>query len=168
VHAVVGRTRSGMPVVVEGMGKFKKTMAILRKEGLVPEKQEEVIHQFVFVVEWITRILDATKYPQGKFLRIYDMKGIGFSDIADSEAVHLGKQMMEVLEQHYPERMSKAYVVNVPGFFGAVWKVSATFQFDISFLHTCIYYRCLKFEVVVWNPLFISFFVHSVGCQAIT
>jgi len=128
VHAIVGRTKDGMPVVVEGMGKFKKTMAILRKEGVVPERQEEVIHQFVFVVEWITRILDGTQYPRGKFLRIYDMKGIGFSDIADSEAVHLGKQMMEVLEQHYPERMAKAYVVNVPGFFGAIWRVSTIFQ----------------------------------------
>ena len=123
VHAVVGRTRSGMPVVVEGMGAFRSTMAILRKKGLVPSKQEEVIHQFVFVIEWITRVLDATSFPKGKFVRIYDMKGIGFSDIADSEAVHLGKQMMDVLEQFYPERMAKAYVVNVPGFFGAVWRV---------------------------------------------
>lgn len=123
VHAVIGRTRSGLPVVVEGMGSFKKTMVTLREKGIVPGQVEEVIHQFVFVMEWITRALDATPYPRGQFVRIYDMKGIGFSDIADSEAVHLGKQMMDVLEHHYPERMAKAYVINVPGFFGAVWKM---------------------------------------------
>lgn len=171
VHAVVGRSRDGLPVVVEGMGKFKKTMAILRKEGVVPERQEEVIHQFVFVVEWITRILDATHYPQGKFLRIYDMKGIGFSDIADSEAVHLGKQMMEVLEQHYPERMSKAYVLNVPGFFGAIWRVSAIFHFD-RHLFFCIFVYIIDVihlkQLFIGNPCFISSFLHSVGCQAVT
>lgn len=124
VHAVIGRSKDGMPVVVEGMGKFRETMVALRREGIVPGKSEEIIHQFVFVLEWITKVLDPTEFPKGQFIRIYDMKGIRLSDVADSEAVHLGKQMMDVLENHYPERMAKAFIINVPGFFSALWSMA--------------------------------------------
>eukprot|EP00204_Picochlorum_oklahomense_P001175 CAMPEP_0118799432 /NCGR_PEP_ID=MMETSP1161-20130426/1648_1 /TAXON_ID=249345 /ORGANISM="Picochlorum oklahomensis, Strain CCMP2329" /LENGTH=738 /DNA_ID=CAMNT_0006727131 /DNA_START=121 /DNA_END=2337 /DNA_ORIENTATION=- len=124
VHAVIGRSKDGMPVVVEGMGKFRETMVALRRKGIVPGKSEEIIHQFVFVLEWITKVLDPTEFPKGQFIRIYDMKGIRFSDVADSEAVHLGKQMMDVLENHYPERMAKAFIINVPGFFSALWSMA--------------------------------------------
>eukprot|EP00889_Picochlorum_renovo_P005344 jgi/Picre1/32374/NNA_007720.t1 len=124
VHAVIGRSKDGMPVVVEGMGKFRETMVALRRHGIVPGKSEEIIHQFVFVLEWITKVLDPTEFPKGQFIRIYDMKGIRFSDVADSEAVHLGKQMMDVLENHYPERMAKAFIINVPGFFSALWSMA--------------------------------------------
>ena len=124
VHAVIGRSKDGMPVVVEGMGKFRETMVALRRKGIVPGNSEEIIHQFVFVLEWITRVLDPTEFPKGQFIRIYDMKGIGFSDIADSEAVHLGKQMMDVLENHYPERMAKAFIINIPRFFSALWSMA--------------------------------------------
>ena len=52
------------------------------------------------------------------------MKGIHLSDIGDHEAVQLGKDMMEVLELYYPERMAKAYVINCPRFFAALWSVA--------------------------------------------
>lgn len=120
VHAVVGRTRDGMPVIVEGMGGFKHTMSKLRAQGVTPK---QMLHQFVFVMEYITQRLDPTPWPAGKFVRIYDFKGISFGDISDSEAVGLGKQMMDMLEQYYPERMAKAFVVNIPGFFSILWKM---------------------------------------------
>jgi hypothetical protein len=123
VHTVIGRSIDGLPVVVEGMGGFRQTMVALRNSGIVPNKPEEVIHQFVFVVEWITRVLEPTQFPRGQFIRIYDFKGIHLGDIADHEAVNLGKQMMDVLENHYPERMAKAFVINVPRFFSAIWSV---------------------------------------------
>ena len=119
-HAVVGRTRAGLPVIVEGMGGFKATMAKFRAGGVT---NRQILHQFVFVMEWVTRRLDPAPYPGGKFVRIYDFKGISFSDVSDSEAVGLAKEMMSMLEHHYPERMAQALVVNTPGFFSVVWKV---------------------------------------------
>lgn len=118
VHSIIGRTRDGIPVLVEGMGNFRNAMARLRPAGITPE---ELIHQFVFVMEWITRKVEPSPYPNGKFIRIYDFKGFHMSDIADKEALDIGKKMMEILETYYPERMARAYIVNVPSFFSMVW-----------------------------------------------
>ncbi len=124
VHSVIGRSKDGLPVVVEGMGGFRKTMVALRAKGIIPEHKEEVMRQFTFVIEWITRVLEPSEFPRGQFIRIYDMKGIHLSDVGDHEAVQLGKEMMEVLELYYPERMAKAYVVNCPKYFAALWSVA--------------------------------------------
>jgi len=121
VHAIVSFTRDGLPVVVEGMGGFRFTMAKLREKNVTPR---QMLHQFVFVMEFITRRLDPSPYPRGKFVRICDFKGIGLGDISDSEAVGLGKQMMDILEQYYPERMAKAFVVNIPSFFSILWRMA--------------------------------------------
>lgn len=123
VHSVIGRSKDGLPVVVEGMGGFRQTMAALRSKGIIPDHKEEVLRQFTFVMEWITRVLEPSDFPRGQFIRIYDMKGIRLSDVGDHEAVQLGKDMMELLELYYPERMAKAYVVNCPRFFAALWSV---------------------------------------------
>jgi hypothetical protein len=37
--------------------------------------------------------------------------------------MRLGRAMMDTLEQHYPERMVKIYVVNAPGSFPAIWRM---------------------------------------------
>ena len=123
VHSVIGRSKSGLPVVVEGMGGFRQTMVALRGKGIIPYHKDEVMKQFTYVIEWITRVLEPSDFPRGQFIRIYDMKGIRLSDVGDHEAVQLGKDMMDVLEQYYPERMAKAYVVNCPKFFAALWSV---------------------------------------------
>jgi hypothetical protein len=119
LHAVIGWTKDGsMPVVVEGMGAFKKALIQLAKDNITPA---EMIQQFVFVLEWVLN--DLTKDKSGSFVRIYDLKGISLFDLADKQAIALGQQMMDLLEKYYPERMAMAFVVNTPSFFATAWKM---------------------------------------------
>jgi hypothetical protein len=119
LHSVIGWTKDkSMPVVVEGMGAFKKALIQLHKDDITPA---EMIQQFVFVLEWVLN--DLTKDKSGSFVRIYDLKGISLFDLADKQAIALGQQMMDLLEKYYPERMAKAFVVNTPSFFATAWKM---------------------------------------------
>ena len=143
LHAVVGWTRPGavvqstpptgtterietntptarMPVIVEGMGRFKVALAQLRKQNITPA---DMIYQFIFFVEWVLNDLTPGPMPAGQFIRIYDLKGVGLLDIADKEAIRMGQEMMNLLEKHYPERMARAYVVNTPSFFATAWRM---------------------------------------------
>jgi len=119
LHSIIGWTKDNtMPVVVEGMGNFKKTLVQLNKDNVTPA---EMIQQFIFVFEWV--INDLTRDKSGSFVRIYDLKGISLFDLADKQAMAIGQQMMDVLEKYYPERMAKAFVVNAPSFFATAWRM---------------------------------------------
>jgi len=122
IHSLIGRTRDGLPIIVEGMGRFSKAVAAFREQGILPGKKEEILKQFIFTMEYIFSVVEPIEYPGGQFLRIYDMRGIKISDITDSEAVNLGYEMMQMLESHYCERMARAIVI-APPFFTSIWKL---------------------------------------------
>lgn len=122
VHALIGRTRDGLPIIVEGMGRFGKAVTAFRKEGILPDHADEIIKQFIFHMEYIFTVVDPSPYPAGMFVRIYDMMGISLRDVSDSEAVNLGYEMMTMLENHYCERMARAIVI-APPIFGTLWSM---------------------------------------------
>jgi hypothetical protein len=122
-HAVIGiGKKSNMPIVVEGVGKFRTALKDLKAKN-VPTSA--FMHQFIWIMEYVTQRMNNTPMPNGKFIRVYDVTGMGLTDVADKEGMTIGQGMMQVLEQHYPERMHKALVVNAPRWFSAVWKVVA-------------------------------------------
>lgn len=122
-HAVIGiGKKSNMPIVVEGVGKFRTALKDLKAKN-VPTSA--FMHQFIWIMEYVTQRMNNTPMPNGKFIRVYDVTGMGLTDVADKEGMTIGQGMMQVLEQHYPERMHKALVVNAPRWFNAVWKVVA-------------------------------------------
>ena len=122
-HAVIGiGKKSNMPIVVEGVGRFRTALKNLKAKN-VPTSA--FMHQFIWIMEYVTQRMNSTPMPNGKFIRVYDVSGMGLTDVADKEGMTIGQAMMQVLEQHYPERMHKALVVNAPRWFSAVWKVVA-------------------------------------------
>ena len=121
LHSVIGWTKDKtMPIVVEGMGGFKAAISQVRKQKIAPA---DLIHQFIFMMEWVINDLTPGPYPSGSFVRIYDLKGIALLDLADKEAIGIGQQMMDILEKYYPERMAHAFVVNTPSFFATAWRM---------------------------------------------
>jgi hypothetical protein len=119
LHAVVGRTRDGRAVLVEGMGSARAAVAKLKPQGVGPE---DVVYQFIFTLEWMARVLDPGAAPAGRFVRIYDLKGVKFTDCADKVSAAMGREATQVLESHFPGRMDRAFIVNAPGFFNMLWK----------------------------------------------
>lgn len=56
---------------------------------------------------------------------IYDMEGVRWSQM--SSAMRLLSGVISVAQDHYPENLSQAFLVNVPRFFAGTWRlISAT------------------------------------------
>ena len=120
-HGIIGRDKLGRPIILESIGRFKSAMAEFQRIKITTE---DIIHQFVFFMEFIANEITCRKPPpDGQFIRIYDFQGLGLFDISDKESVAVGRLLMHCLEAHYPERMAKALIVNAPGFFPTIWKV---------------------------------------------
>ena len=120
LHTILGRTRDGLPVLLDGTGSFKSALSILRSHAVAPA---EMVHQYIFIMEWVIQDLAPQPFPGGKYVRIYDLKGIGLLDVADQESMKLGQRLMQVVENHFPERMAKAFIINAPPFFSTLWNV---------------------------------------------
>ncbi|GAB2280777.1 hypothetical protein Dimus_015402 [Dionaea muscipula] len=56
---------------------------------------------------------------QEKFLAIADLQGWGYSN----SDVHAYIASLSILQDYYPERLGKLFIVHAPSIFMAVWKV---------------------------------------------
>ena len=52
---------------------------------------------------------------------IYDMEGVRWGQM--SAGMRLLSGVLSVAQDHYPENLSQAFVVNVPGFFAGTWRL---------------------------------------------
>jgi hypothetical protein len=52
---------------------------------------------------------------------IYDMEGVRWGQM--SSGMRLLSGVLSVAQDHYPENLSQAFVVNVPGFFASTWRL---------------------------------------------
>jgi hypothetical protein len=62
----------------------------------------------------------------GKLVGIMDLKGYGFKNL-DSRGFIAG---FDILQSHYPQRVEKLFMVNVPLIFNGLWKVVSPFIKD--------------------------------------
>lgn len=56
-----------------------------------------------------------------KLLIVLDAKGIGMRDMGGESAEFI-RRCITVMQKHYPQRSYKIYLVNVPTWFGMIWK----------------------------------------------
>eukprot|EP00775_Hariotina_reticulata_P011182 gene11182-11332_t len=68
-------------------------------------------------------IADTTINPDSKLVGIFDLEGLAYKNL---DAVGL-KNVFNLLQSHYVERLSKLYMFNAPGIFWALWKVVKPF-----------------------------------------
>jgi hypothetical protein len=50
-----------------------------------------MVYEFIWTMEYVARVLAPEPHPGGRFIRIYDLKGVGLLDMADREAVAVGQ-----------------------------------------------------------------------------
>ncbi|CAN1317912.1 Phosphatidylinositol transfer protein 3 [Linum perenne] len=107
-HSFLPNDRTGRPICVAFGGRHFQN----KLSGGVDEWKRYV----VFVIE---KLCSSMEEGQEKFMAIGDLEGWGYanSDIRGYLAA------LHILQDYYPERLGKLFIVHVPYVFMAVWKV---------------------------------------------
>jgi hypothetical protein len=64
--------------------------------------------------------VDSVPKSSAALIKIMDIQRFGWSDVGGSVGEYFKKVML--LASHYPERMYRTYVINVPRSFSFVWR----------------------------------------------
>jgi len=142
-HGFIGRAKNGTPVFIDHMGGFHETMKQFRRHNI---SDDEVIRHSQLIMEWFCEKIDPRPYPGGRFIRVYDFAGLKISHAKDIHAIRLGKKIIEMIDNHYPERLELAFAINAPTFLDIFWKVSLFPKpcFPESFARGALLSYCLR------------------------
>ncbi len=72
--------------------------------------------------EFLGTHLDSAPYPRGRCVRVFDCESLSAWDLGTS-AVAFAKAIAAVLGPHYPERISRVFVVNAPPSFSMAYSL---------------------------------------------
>ncbi|KDO30279.1 hypothetical protein SPRG_19829 [Saprolegnia parasitica CBS 223.65] len=114
----------GHPVFIEKMGSID--MKGLQAAGVT---LPDLFRHYLFNMEYILRFVLPSPCPcvscrdshTCKMLIVLDARGLGMRDLA-GEALDFVKSCTSAMQKHYPQQSFKIFLVNVPSWFGMIWK----------------------------------------------
>jgi hypothetical protein len=110
-HALHGRARDGSPLLLERAGRIGALGRGLAAAGV--STGLAVLH-LAFLYEFISKRLDARPLPHGRIVRVLDVGGLTFGDVAAATTRAMFSSAAQVLSPFYPERASAVFIVNAP------------------------------------------------------
>jgi len=113
---VCGRDKSGRPVVVLRNGEFFPRRV---KDSM------EVVNIFIFFVEGLVQLIEACGFME--FTAIADMGGWS---LTENFSLPVAQLLAQMLQNHFPERLRYAFVINNPWAFSAAWNLISPFLED--------------------------------------
>ncbi|OQS05162.1 peroxisomal multifunctional enzyme [Thraustotheca clavata] len=114
----------GHPIFIEKMGSID--IKGLQSSGVT---LQDLFKHYLFNMEYILRFVttkpcscsSCAESHTCKMLIILDARGLGMRDLA-GEALEFVKNCTSVMQKHYPQQSFKIFLVNVPSWFGMIWK----------------------------------------------
>ncbi|OQR87093.1 phosphoinositol transporter [Achlya hypogyna] len=114
----------GHPIFIEKMGSID--MKGLQANGVT---LPDLFRHYLFNMEYVLRFVTKTPCPcvscseshTCKMLIILDARGLGMRDLA-GESLEFVKNCTSAMQRHYPQQSFKIFLVNVPSWFGMIWK----------------------------------------------
>ncbi|KAI5083993.1 hypothetical protein GOP47_0000162 [Adiantum capillus-veneris] len=106
---------------VQGVDKSgRKIMVLLGARHLTSERDLGEFERFgIFLLDKLSSLSGGLD----KFVGVVDMKGIGYRNM-DIKGFLSG---LEILQDHYPERLGKLFFVHCPSLFGVLWRICYPF-----------------------------------------
>lgn len=86
--------------------------------------QDELIRYYAMLTEFGWQYLETDDLQQS--ITVIDMEGIRMSDFV-GEVVDISRKLSAAICDHYPERAGYVFIVNVPYWFNAIWKIAKHF-----------------------------------------
>ncbi|XP_052182186.1 sec14 cytosolic factor-like isoform X3 [Diospyros lotus] len=153
-----GTDRKGRPITVAFGGRH-----FHNKGGLEDFKR--------FVVFAIDKLCSRMQGGQEKFAVIGDLEGWGYSN-SDIRAYLAA---LSILQNYYPERLGKLFLVHVPYIFMAAWKIvypfidnniKKTVKKTMTFLYFCSYYYTLCWiSLLQLGPPTLNYHLQALNCS---
>jgi hypothetical protein len=109
------RGKKNEPVYYEMPPKMK--LDPMRKKGLTID---DLLHHYALVTEFEWQYIESSE--EGKSIYVVDLNGMGFWDFA-GEIIDFCRKASKFTQQHYPERASAIFVINVPTFFQMIFNI---------------------------------------------
>ncbi|CAK4078551.1 unnamed protein product [Aphanomyces euteiches] len=124
-HTLHKRDKLGHPIYMEKMGSLD--LKALQSVGV---GFSELFQHYLFNVEYMFTHVATARCPcssckdseQQKLCILLDARGIGMRDLA-GEVLEFVRTCTSVMQKHYPQRSFKIFLVNVPSWFGMIWKL---------------------------------------------
>lgn len=110
---VTGHDRAGRPIVVMRPA----------RDNTGDEDAEWKVRYLVWVVERCVQMMD-TRRGVEKMVWLIEMSGM---KVAMTHSMSITKNCINIMQSHYVERLGKAFFINAPWLFSALWKVIAPF-----------------------------------------
>jgi len=112
-----GLDKTGRPIIYMKPGKDNTG---------APEKEVKVKY-LVYLMEKAIRSMDESKGVE-KLVLIIDYKG--YSQLAGLTMTRISKEILDILQDHYPERLGIAFIINAPWAWTVLWKMLQPFLTD--------------------------------------
>eukprot|EP01059_Diplonema_ambulator_P037456 TRINITY_DN9926_c0_g1_i1.p1 TRINITY_DN9926_c0_g1~~TRINITY_DN9926_c0_g1_i1.p1 ORF type:complete len:282 (+),score=77.33 TRINITY_DN9926_c0_g1_i1:56-901(+) len=140
-HTAIYSQATHLSNYVHGVDKHGHPICYMRFERDPPGfSSEEKLKYIKFNLEESLRIMDrnAAIYPGvEKLIYIIDLNG--FSMTAPGADTGIASKWGDMLQNHYPERLYKAYLVNYPTIFSFFWRIVSAFMDKVTVekVHWC-------------------------------
>jgi len=118
-------------------GKDKLGRSIIyMKPGLdntTPEKEKELkVKYLVYLLEKAILAMDETQGAE-KIVWIIDYRNYSSPmGLSSFSYLKMAKEIVDILQNHYPERLAVAFVISAPWFFSLFWKMVSPFLNDVT------------------------------------
>mmetsp|Transcript_21866 Transcript_21866/g.39172 ORF Transcript_21866/g.39172 Transcript_21866/m.39172 type:complete len:350 (-) Transcript_21866:301-1350(-) len=121
-HYIHKQARNGMYCYYERPGLASFPNLITNEQGFTPA---DIVRHYNFITEYIWEVLDPQE--EAKMVSIWDVTGVKMSDLSGgpyaSRTRKLMIKTMQTMQQHYPERSGKLFIVNAPSWFTNLWRM---------------------------------------------
>jgi hypothetical protein len=105
---LAGKARDGRPVVMVQARYYWPKLV---------EDNIQIVYFFTFYVDNVCRMAEAV--GQETFYAIADLEGFSMANFSLSQM----KIAISILQNHYPERLGRIFVINAPFVFTAAWRL---------------------------------------------
>ncbi|XP_020232659.1 CRAL-TRIO domain-containing protein YKL091C [Cajanus cajan] len=112
-------------ILLQGLSKDKFPVMIVQTCRHFPSKDQIQFKKFVVYLldKTIASAFKGREVGNEKLIGIIDLKNISYKNV-DARGLITGFQF---LQDYYPERLAKCYILHMPWFFVAVWKLVSRF-----------------------------------------
>jgi hypothetical protein len=121
VHFCHKKDKRGHIVSFDHFGYVKKMREEFLARGV--SEAEAVMHQ-IFLQEFMWQVIDPRPYPEGKMLKVFDIKGISMGDVS-GDVFNFMKMLGTTIADYNPERIHQVFIVNPPSWFNLLWKLAS-------------------------------------------
>eukprot|EP00191_Tetraselmis_sp_GSL018_P005163 CAMPEP_0177619882 /NCGR_PEP_ID=MMETSP0419_2-20121207/26545_1 /TAXON_ID=582737 /ORGANISM="Tetraselmis sp., Strain GSL018" /LENGTH=263 /DNA_ID=CAMNT_0019119275 /DNA_START=224 /DNA_END=1012 /DNA_ORIENTATION=+ len=121
-------SRTGKLFILKHPDKSGRPVLVMRPRNENSSNHDSQIRNLIFMMETVSFLADESGSVQITLLLDFE----GYS-LSNAPALKTSRETLSILQNHYPERMSKALLFRAPGIFNLFWKAISPFIDPVTY-----------------------------------